>query len=47
MLMVEHGQGLHGPENQDLIAPQIRVQQHVAHPSLDRSSAHGQKPGVE
>ena len=35
VLEVEHRQGLDRPENQDLVAPEVGSQEHVAHPGLD------------
>ncbi len=40
VLEVEHRQALDGPQDQDLVAPEVGAQQHVAHPGLDRG------PGV-
>ncbi len=35
VLKIQHGQGLHGPQDQDLIAPQICPQHDLAHSSPD------------
>ena len=36
VLDVEHGQGLDGAEDEDLVAPEVGAEQDVAHPGPDR-----------